>query len=91
MPFGNPLAVSDTVPVNPLLAVIVTVTGAVVPPTWVDTFEGATLIVKSAAAAGGAEDEPPQETRENEARAVNSSIVRFTLSSRAAICVRAFR
>lgn len=81
MPFGNPLAVTETEPVNPLCAVMMTVTGLVVPPTCVDTEVGATLMVKSPAL-GGWEDEPPHDMREHEDTAVKSRIMRFIVISK---------
>ena len=83
MPFGIPLAVMETEPVNPFCALIVIVTGEVVPLTCVDTDAGATLIVKSpTGCVETGEEEPPQDARQNEATAVKSSIVRLTSSSK---------
>jgi hypothetical protein len=48
IPFGNPLTVMFTVPENPFTAFSETVTGKVVPPTWVETEAGETTTLKSA-------------------------------------------
>jgi len=67
--------------VNPFCPVMVIATGAVVPPTCVEVDEGVTLIVKSPAG-GGADEDPPQDTREHDATAAKTSMVRFKLSSK---------
>lgn len=53
IPFGNPLTVMFTAPVNPFTVFSVIVTGALVPPTFVETDAGVTTMLKSATCGGG--------------------------------------
>jgi hypothetical protein len=65
IPSGNPLTVTVTAPVNPFTALSETVTGDVVAPTWVETEEGETAILKSPVGGGGGGEEVPQPLRRN--------------------------
>ena len=58
MPFGNPPIVRFTVPAKPFCGTRETITGEVVPPTWVETEGGETMILKSPAGGGGGDVEP---------------------------------
>jgi hypothetical protein len=53
IPFGNPLIVTVTTLANPFTAFKVTVTGALVPPTFVETDAGVMTTLKSAMGGGG--------------------------------------
>jgi hypothetical protein len=63
IPFGNPLTVTVTWPVDPFSAFSETVTGDVVAPTEVETEEGETAILKSEAGGGGGGEELPHPPR----------------------------
>jgi hypothetical protein len=66
IPFGNPLRVTLTDPVNPFNAFSVTATGAVVPPTWAETEAGETAILKSGVGGTGVDEDPPHPLKRHE-------------------------
>jgi hypothetical protein len=58
IPLGNPLIVTLTTLENPFTAFNVTVTGALVPPTFVETDAGVMTTLKSATGGGGGGELP---------------------------------
>jgi hypothetical protein len=63
IPFGNPLTVTFTAPVNPFNVFSETITGALVPPTSVETDAGVMTMLKSATGGGGGGEELPHPFR----------------------------
>ena len=63
IPFGNPLTLIVTGPVNPFCGLSETVTGEVVPPTCVEIKAGEMTILKSVAGGGRAGREVPHALR----------------------------
>jgi len=87
MPFGNPLMVMVTGPVNPFCGVTETITGEVVAPTCVETEASDNKILKSAAGGGGADGEPPHALRKHKLQMeINSNRNGFKLSPQDRFC-----
>lgn len=65
IPLGKPLTITFTCPLKPFSALTETVTGAVVPPTRVETEEVEMAMLKSGTGGGGEGEEPPHPMTRN--------------------------